>query len=63
MLFYSWQCLTYCMKLFGGTYNLHDKHVHVYCRFLIKEKLRHSLGRPSRSDLVQFEFGYLCVAK
>ena len=24
--------------------------------FLIKIKLRHSLGRPSRSDFVQFEF-------
>ena len=25
--------------------------------YLGKEKLRHSLGRPSRSDFVQFEFG------
>lgn len=25
--------------------------------FLIKIKLRHSLGRPSRSDFVQSEFG------
>ena len=24
--------------------------------YKVKEKLRHSLGRPSRSDFVQFEF-------
>ena len=29
--------------------------------FLIKIKLRHSLGRPSRSDFVQSEFGKGCT--
>ena len=28
----------------------------IYCLFKLKRKLRHSFGRPSRSDLVQLEF-------
>jgi hypothetical protein len=28
----------------------------IYCLFKLKRKLRHSLRRPSRSDLVQSEF-------
>ena len=30
----------------------------IYCLFKLKRKLRHSLRRPSRSDLVQYKFKY-----
>ena len=33
----------------------------IYCLFKLKRKLRHSLRRPSRSDLVQFRFVDLFV--
>jgi len=32
------------MKLFGGTYNLHDKHVHVHCFFILKKNCATALA-------------------
>lgn len=35
----------------------------IYCLFKLKRKLRHSLRRPSRSDLVQFELDEILKSK